>query len=146
MLNWADFHSKNDAPKMYKDMAEKQDIPMNAFKILTNVAYLYGEATDISQGKIERNTFLSRVLKEMNLPNSAINVIGDYDDLDSGYGYYNNVQDSSGQYAPAYTAGIFIRLRVNIDSASTTFFFPVTVGEHKLWYRTKGGVCAEFSL
>jgi hypothetical protein len=133
-------------PLKSKIMAEKQDIPMNAFKILTNVAYLYGEATDISQGKIGRNTFLSRVLKEMNLPSSATNVIGDYDDLDSGYGYYNNSNDPSGQYAPAGTAGFFIRFRVHLDSISTTFFFPTAAGEHKLWYRVKGGVCVEFSL
>lgn len=36
-------------------MAEKQDIAMNAFKVLTDVTYLYGEATDGSQGKIKKS-------------------------------------------------------------------------------------------
>lgn len=125
---------------------ETGDIAMNAFKILTDVVYLYGEAADSSQGKIKKSTFLNGILKEIILPNSATNTIGNYDDLDSGYGYYNNSYDSSGQYAPAYTAGIFMRFRVNIDAASTTFFFPVSSGEHKLWYRKKGGVCVEFSI
>lgn len=46
-------------------MAEKQDIAMNAFKVLTDVAYVYGEATDSSQGKIKKSDLLSGVLKEM---------------------------------------------------------------------------------
>ena len=36
-------------------MAEKQDIAMNAFKVLTDVTYLYGEDTDSSQGKIKKS-------------------------------------------------------------------------------------------
>lgn len=40
-------------------MAEKQDIAMNAFKLLTDAAYLYGEATDSSQGKIEKDVFIN---------------------------------------------------------------------------------------
>lgn len=35
-------------------MAEKQDIAMNAFKVLTDVTYVYGEASDSSQGKIKK--------------------------------------------------------------------------------------------
>ena len=30
------------------------DIAMNAFKVLTDVVYVYGEANDSSQGKIRR--------------------------------------------------------------------------------------------
>ena len=35
-------------------MAEKQDIAMNAFQIVTDVAYIYGEKSDSSQGKIKK--------------------------------------------------------------------------------------------
>lgn len=43
-------------------MAEKQDIAMNAFKVLTDVAYVYGEASDSSQGKIEKSDLISLIL------------------------------------------------------------------------------------
>ena len=46
MLNWADFHSRNDAPKMYKDMAEKR---MNEFQQVVDAEYVYAEAADGSQ-------------------------------------------------------------------------------------------------
>ena len=122
---------------------ETGDIAMNAFKVLTDVAYVYSEATDSSQGKIKKSDLLSGVLKEMNLTSAGINIVGDYDHLGSGYGYYNNTQDSSGQYAPAGTAGLFIRFKLPVDSSSTTFFLPTIAGESKLWYRKKGGVCVK---
>ena len=121
-----------------------QDIAMNAFQIVTNVAYIYAEAANGSQVKIKKGTFLNGIMKEMSLPRSDTNTIGDYDELDSGYGFYNNTSDASGQYAPAGTAGIFIRFRLTIDTASTTLFLPISSGEHKLWYRKKGGVCTVF--
>jgi hypothetical protein len=124
-------------------MAE-QDIAMNAFQIVTNVAYIYAEAANGSQVKIKKDTFLNGIMKEMSLPRSDANTIGDYDKLDSGYGFYNNTSDASGQYAPAGTAGIFIRFRLIVDTASTTLFLPISSGEHKLWYRKKGGVCTVF--
>ena len=43
-------------------MAEKQDIAMNAFKVLTDVAYVYGEASDSSQGKIGKSDLISKLL------------------------------------------------------------------------------------
>lgn len=43
-------------------MAEKQDIAMNAFKVLTDVAYVYGEASDSSQGKIGKSDLMSLLL------------------------------------------------------------------------------------
>lgn len=43
-------------------MAEKQDIAMNAFKVLTDVAYVYGEASDSSQGKIKKSDLISLIL------------------------------------------------------------------------------------
>ena len=125
-------------------MAEKQDIAMNAFKVLTDVTYVYGEAADSSQGKIKKSDLLSSVLKRMSLPRYATNEIGNYDDLDSGYGYYDNTYDTSGQYAPAQTSGIFIRFKVDYDDSSITLFLPIMVGERKLWYRKKGGVCTVF--
>lgn len=42
-------------------MADKQDIPMSAFKLFTDAAYLYGEAADSSQGKITKEILFSSV-------------------------------------------------------------------------------------
>lgn len=38
------------------------DIAMNAFKVLTDVAYVYGEASDSSQGKIGKSDLISKLL------------------------------------------------------------------------------------
>ncbi len=127
-------------------MAEKKDVAMNTFPQVTNAEYVYAEAADGSQVKIKVSDILGGVLvgvlKETILPSSDSNVVGDYDELDSGYGYYNNSRDTSGQYAPARTAGLFIRFKLRVDSSSTTLFVS-EYGGTKLWCRRKGGVCME---
>lgn len=77
-------------------MAEKQDIAMNAFKLLTNAAYLYGEATDSSQGKIEKDIFINIVKRYITsirskggIPDSDLNNI--YKNEDSGISIYDIV-------------------------------------------------------
>lgn len=42
-------------------MAEKQDIAMNQFQIVTDVAYVYGEKSDSSQGKIKKSDFFNLI-------------------------------------------------------------------------------------
>lgn len=44
-------------------MAEKQDIAMNAFQIVTDVAYVYGEKSDSNQGKIKKSNLLSEMFQ-----------------------------------------------------------------------------------
>lgn len=44
-------------------MAEKQDIAMNQFQIVTDVAYVYGEKSDSSQGKIKKSDLLSKMFQ-----------------------------------------------------------------------------------
>lgn len=87
--------------------------------------------------------FLTGICKPMGLTSRGVNIIGNYDALDSGYGYYNNISDGSGEYAPASTAGLFFRFKLNPDAHSVTFFFPSDSGEKRLWYRIKGGVCVK---
>ena len=48
-------------PIKCKNMAG-DDIAMNAFKVLTDVAYVYGEASDSSQGKIGKSDLISKLL------------------------------------------------------------------------------------
>lgn len=72
------------------------------------------------------------------LPASDTNIVGNYEGNGSGFGWYNNTHDSKGEYAPANTAGIFIRFNA---ITQVTFFFPTAAGESKLWYRIDGGKC-----
>lgn len=82
-------------PLNVRDMAG-QDIPMNAFKLLTDAAYLYGEATDSSQGKIEKDVFINIVKRYITsirskggIPDSDLNNI--YKNEDSGISIYDIV-------------------------------------------------------
>lgn len=56
-------------------MAEKQDIAMNAFKVLTDVAYVYGEAADSSQGKIEKSDLLNAMFQKGGLAQNANDLV-----------------------------------------------------------------------
>ena len=80
--------------KCKKDMAEKQDIAMNQFQIVTDVAYVYGEKSDSSQGKIEKNVFIDIVKRYItsvrfagSIPDSDLNSI--YKKEESGISIYN---------------------------------------------------------
>lgn len=42
----------------------KEDIPMNAFKLMADAAYIYGEASDSSQGKMKRSDFLKEMFQD----------------------------------------------------------------------------------
>ncbi len=42
-------------------MAEKQDIAMNQFQVVTDVAYIYGETANGRQGKIKKSDLFTRV-------------------------------------------------------------------------------------
>lgn len=74
-----------------------------------------------------------------NLPNEGINKVANHDGSVSRYGYYNNTADTTGEYAPASSAGIFIR--ISTTHAKVTFFFPSASGAKKLWYRIDGSTC-----
>lgn len=41
---------------------ETEDIKMNAFKLLTDAEYIYGEASDSSQGKMKKGDLISTIL------------------------------------------------------------------------------------
>lgn len=47
------------------------DIAMNAFKVLTDVTYVYGEASDSSQGKIKKSDLLSSIFQYRSPINDA---------------------------------------------------------------------------
>lgn len=41
----------------------KEDIPMNAFKLMADAAYIYGEASDSSQGKMKKSDLFKEVFQ-----------------------------------------------------------------------------------
>lgn len=62
-------------PIKCKIMAEKQDIAMNAFKVLTDVMYVYGEASDSSQGKIKKSDLLNAMFQKGSLAQNANDLV-----------------------------------------------------------------------
>lgn len=122
------------------------DRKLNEVSQVNDAAYIYAEAADGSQVKIKKSDLLNIVLRSFlrltSLPSAGSNIIGNYDELDSGYGWYNNTGDGNGIYAPSRTGGVFIRFKLNIDDASITLFIP-SIGDTKLWYRFKGGTCKQ---
>ena len=50
-------------PLKCKNMAEKQDIAMNEFPVVTDLSYLYGEKSNSSQVKIKVSDLLSSIFQ-----------------------------------------------------------------------------------
>lgn len=72
------------------------DIAMNAFQIVTDVAYVYGEKSDSSQGKIKKNVFIdivkgyiTSIRSKGGIPDSDLNNI--YKNEDPGISIYDIV-------------------------------------------------------
>ncbi|MDR3141956.1 MAG: hypothetical protein LBU37_09565 [Tannerellaceae bacterium] len=79
----------------------------------------------------------------MALPNDGVNIIGNHDGYNSGYGWYNNAHTGDDSYAPGGSAGVFIRFKANVSPVT---FFIVLDGDHdrvgQLWWRPDGGICS----
>ena len=50
-------------PLKCKNMADKQDIAMNQFQVVTDAPYVYVELADGSQGKIKKSNLLSEMFQ-----------------------------------------------------------------------------------
>jgi hypothetical protein len=81
-------------PLKCENIMAGSDIAMNAFQIVTDVAYVYGEKSDSSQGKIEKNVFIDIVKGYITsvrfaggIPDSDLNSI--YKKEESGISIYN---------------------------------------------------------
>lgn len=108
------------APKMYKDMADKK---MNDFMTVNDVAYLYGENMNNSQGKIEKSTFLKVSAYAQFVSNC------NFDDLLPGEYYV------SGELQNAPSAGDWFMVKV--IGTSDLIQFAISVTDDTLWKRTK---------
>ena len=62
MLNGSYFRLRKDDPQKYKDMIEKIDIKdaLSAFTQMTDIAHVYGENAEGSQGKISVGNFMAK--------------------------------------------------------------------------------------
>lgn len=61
-------------------------------------------------GLIDYKSFSGLIIAG-SIPSAGTNKVGDISAVSySCYGYYNNVNDSSGEYAPAYSFGMFLRI------------------------------------
>jgi len=98
----------------------------------------FPRANNTQDGLATANIFV-KAFKISSLPAAGTNVVGDCDDYDSGYGWYNNTGTGLSDYAPGSSAGLFIRFKANV--VSITFFF-ITVGNAsgQLWYRVDGEI------
>lgn len=111
-------------------MAEKQDIAMNAFKVLTDVAYVYGEASDSSQGKIKKNDFLNL------LPFKNYGIIeGSLDDIGSGFGYNANGDGSgiSGMFLCVNYSTCRLQLKSDLSGVALKFRCSNFAGNWSPW-------------
>ena len=88
-------------PLKCKNMAEKQDIAMNAFKVLTDVTYLYGEASDSSQGKIKKSDLLSEVFQYRGS-------LSQYDDTSLKIGFYIDLNNATDRPSNFYEYGMLL--------------------------------------
>ena len=124
MLNWADFHGRFDAPKKYKSMAEKHDIPMNAFQMVSDAPYVYVELADGSQGKIKEGDLFSLLFQMKGT------FVGDLNDLKE-----NGVFYTTGNTINGYNTGILLCFA--LDGAViqiSTSVFNSNIGYRTLLY------------
>lgn len=121
MLNWADFHGRFDAPKMYMDMADKR---MNQFTPATNMEYVYAELADGSQVKIKKSDLFSLLFQVKYSFN------GDLNDLKE-----NGIFYTTGDTINGYNTGILLcfALEGAVIQISTSVFNNV-IGYRTLLY------------
>lgn len=60
------------------------------------------------------------------LPSIGTNQAGNPSGIRTCYGYYNNANSTTSQYAPALTAGLFFRF--NNQAGSATLYIPTVAG------------------
>lgn len=142
----------NPLPLKYKNMAEKQDIKMNQFQVVTDAPYIYVELADGSQGKIKKSD-LAEVIRAampiatqtMNGLMSANNIIykgnvgqDNLENVGSSFGYAYGDGDGSGisGLICSKRAGRYIK-----ENQSRT----CQAGSHgdEAWTKTR---CSEFPL
>lgn len=112
------------APKMYKSMAEKHDIPMNAFQMVSDAPYVYVELADGSQGKIKEGDLFSLLFQMKGT------FVGDLNDLKE-----NGVFYTTGNTINGYNTGILLCFA--LDGAViqiSTSVFNSNIGYRTLLY------------
>lgn len=68
-------------PLKYKNMAEKQDIAMNQFQVVSDAPYIYVELADGSQGKIKKSDLVEVIRAAMPVVTTDKNGLYSKDDF-----------------------------------------------------------------
>mgnify|MGYP000162903903 CR=1 FL=1 len=126
-------------PLKYKNMAEKQDIAMNQFQVVSDAPYIYVELADGSQGKIKKSDLVevirlampivTQINKGLMPPNAIIykGMLGanDLKDVDSSFGYAYGTKDGSNTVGPYLSLnvadGYMFQLKVSVTADSLKF-------------------------
>ena len=102
MLNRVIFPSGNYAPKMYKDMADKR---MNEFQQVADAEYVYAEAADGSQIKMEWNNIIKKIIPKLLENKNFLPDNASLDTIENAFGYAYGYNDNSGIWGPFISFG-----------------------------------------
>ena len=90
------------APKMYKDMADKR---MNEFQQVADAEYVYAEAADGSQIKMEWNNIIKKIIPKLLENKNFLPDNASLDTIENAFGYANGYNDNSGIWGPFISFG-----------------------------------------
>ena len=114
-------------------MAEKQDIAMNQFQIVSDADYVYVEKGN-SQGKIKKSDLLSEVFQYRGS-------LSQYDDTSLKIGFYIDLNNATGRPSNLYEYGMLLVFpigntmifHVHIDTRSIINFRVYSSGKWAEW-------------
>ena len=90
------------APKMYKDMADKR---MNEFQQVADAEYVYAEAADGSQIKMEWNNIIKKIIPKLLENKNFLPDNASLDTIENAFGYAYGYNDNSGIWGPFISFG-----------------------------------------
>lgn len=120
--------------KCKEDMAEKQDIAMNQFPVVTSMKYVYGEKTDSGQAKMELPS-LSALLSIKGIGITSLNDLNEaYKVLNEGLSvvYIGKTENSPIEYGVC----IHVQRSSKGDASGSQFIFQMVSG--RLTYIREG--------
>ena len=109
-------------------MAEKQDIAMNQFQIVTDVMYIYGEKSDSGQGKIKKSDLHNALFQDRGLAPAD-----DFNNATKIGTYHLNDVTRNAAHNPGVTYGVMVYFKALVYGIQIIF---TLLGENNLWKRT----------
>lgn len=90
------------APKIYEIMADKR---MNQFQQVTDAEYVYVEDMNGSQGKIEWNNIIKKIITKSLENKNFLSENDSLDTIENAFGYAYGYNDNSGIWGPFISFG-----------------------------------------